>query len=73
MAVQFVDNPYDGHTLTEQLEQVAILTEDIGVPPKAVMVDLGFRGGRCRQSGREDHSPGQIQEPGRSAAPLAQA
>jgi hypothetical protein len=44
MAVQFVDNPYDGQTLTEQLEQVAILTEDIGVPRKAVMVDLGFRG-----------------------------
>ncbi len=37
-------NPYDGHTLAEQLEQVKILTEDTGGSPKQVVVDLGFRG-----------------------------
>jgi IS5 family transposase len=34
-------NPYDGHTLYETLEQVAILTEH---QPKEVFVDLGYRG-----------------------------
>ena len=37
-------NPYDGHTLKEQLEQTGILLEDVGVVPRHVMVDLGFRG-----------------------------
>jgi IS5 family transposase len=32
-------NPYDGHTLFETLEQVAILTD---CQPKEVFVDLGF-------------------------------
>ena len=42
----FPGNPYDGHTLAEQLEQSAILLQDLpGTPqPKIVLVDLGFRG-----------------------------
>jgi IS5 family transposase len=40
----FAGNPYDGHTLREQLEQVSILLEDVGVRPKQAVVDLGFRG-----------------------------
>jgi len=43
-ARSFTGNPYDGHTLAEQLEQVTILTEDVGAQPKQVIVDLGFRG-----------------------------
>ncbi len=43
-ARSFTCNPYDGHTLNEQLEQVTILTEDTGTRPKQVSVDLGFRG-----------------------------
>lgn len=33
-ARSFAGNPYDGHTLAEQLEQVTILTEDTGPSPK---------------------------------------
>jgi len=42
----FPGNPYDGHTLAEQLEQSNILLQDLpGTPqPKTVLVDLGFRG-----------------------------
>ena len=40
----FPGNPYDGHTLAGQLEQTGILLEDIGVKPKTVVVDLGYRG-----------------------------
>ena len=43
-ARSFTGNPYDGHTLKEQLEQATILTEDTGAKPKQVVVDLGFRG-----------------------------
>ncbi len=43
-ARSFTGNPYDGHTLAEQLEQVTILTEDTGARPRQVTVDLGFRG-----------------------------
>ena len=43
-ARSFTGNPYDGHTLAGQLEQVGILTEDVGRKPKQVIVDLGFRG-----------------------------
>lgn len=43
-ARSFTGNPYDGHTLAEQLEQVRILTEDTGASPKQVVADLGFRG-----------------------------
>jgi IS5 family transposase len=40
----FHGNPYDGHTLSEQLEQAAILMQDKGVKPSRVFVDLGYRG-----------------------------
>jgi IS5 family transposase len=42
----FPGNPYDGHTLAEQLEQSAILMQDLprNPQPKTVLVDLGFRG-----------------------------
>ncbi|OYV45514.1 MAG: IS5/IS1182 family transposase, partial [Burkholderiales bacterium 21-58-4] len=40
----FPGNPYDGHTLHEQLEQVSILCEDHGHAPKQAVVDLGYRG-----------------------------
>lgn len=43
-ARSFTGNPYDGHLLAEQLEQVTILTEDTGTKPRQVVVDLGFRG-----------------------------
>jgi IS5 family transposase len=43
-ARSFPGNPYDGHTLAEQLEQVRNLCQDIGVQPKTVVVDLGYRG-----------------------------
>ena len=37
----FPGNPYDGHTLTEALEQVEILTEQ---KPSLAVVDRGYRG-----------------------------
>ena len=40
----FPGNPYDGHTLAAQLEQTTILLQDIGIVPKQVIVDLGYRG-----------------------------
>jgi IS5 family transposase len=40
----FPGNPYDGHTLGEQLEQVRNLCQDTGVEPRTVVVDLGYRG-----------------------------
>lgn len=40
----FPGNPYDGHTLREQLEQTSILLEDVGKKPQEVVVDLGYRG-----------------------------
>ncbi|WP_257806831.1 IS5 family transposase [Burkholderia glumae] len=42
----FTGNPYDGHTLTAQLEQTGILLEAVpGDPkPKTVLADLGYRG-----------------------------
>ena len=45
-ALAFPGNPYDGHTLAEQLEQSAILLRDLpGTPqPKTVLVDLRFHG-----------------------------
>jgi transposase, IS5 family len=43
-ARSFPGNPYDGHTLAEQLEQVRNLYQDLGVVPKTVVVDLGYRG-----------------------------
>ena len=43
-ARSFPGNPYDGHTLAEQLEQTANLLQDLGVKPTTAVVDLGFRG-----------------------------
>ena len=43
-ARSFPGNPYDGHTLAEQLEQTNTLLQDIGVKPAIAVVDLGFRG-----------------------------
>lgn len=40
----FPGNPYDGHILSAVLEQAANPTQDIGVPVKQVIADLGFRG-----------------------------
>ena len=34
-------NPYDGHTVDSQIEQIAILT---GITPKIALVDRGYRG-----------------------------
>jgi IS5 family transposase len=39
----FPGNPYDGHTLAEQLEQTRNPLQDVGVEPKAAIVDLGYR------------------------------
>ena len=43
-ARSFAGNPYDGHTLAEQLEQTNTLLQDIGVAPTTAVVDMGFRG-----------------------------
>jgi transposase, IS5 family len=43
-ARSFPGNPYDGHTLAQQLEQTNTLLEDVGVKPKFAIVDLGYRG-----------------------------
>jgi IS5 family transposase len=43
-AKAFAGNPFDGHTLREQLEQAAILMQDTGVRPTTAYVDLGYRG-----------------------------
>jgi transposase, IS5 family len=40
----FPGNPYDGHTLAQQLEQTNTLLEDVSVKPKFAIVDLGYRG-----------------------------
>lgn len=40
----FPGNPYDGHTLAEQIEQTTTLLQDIGVTPTTAIVDLGSRG-----------------------------
>jgi IS5 family transposase len=40
----FDGNPYDGHTLSEQIEQATILMQDTGVRPNTAWVDLGYRG-----------------------------
>ena len=43
-ARSFAGNPYDGHTLAEQLEQTNNLLQDLGTQPTTAVVDLGFRG-----------------------------
>lgn len=40
----FHGNPYDGHTLSEQLEQASILMQDARHRPSSAFVDLGYRG-----------------------------
>jgi IS5 family transposase len=40
----FGGNPFDGHTLAEQIEQTTILLQDNGIKPTTVYVDLGYRG-----------------------------
>lgn len=40
----FHGNPYDGHTLSEQLEQASILMQDSQTQPGTAFVDLGYRG-----------------------------
>ncbi|MCK9513423.1 MAG: IS5 family transposase [Pigmentiphaga sp.] len=45
----FPGNPYDGHTLAEQLQQAGILLQDIrhqgqAIGPHTVYTDLGYRG-----------------------------
>jgi len=40
----FPGNPYDGHILSAVLEQATILTQDLAVKLKHIVVDLGFRG-----------------------------
>jgi IS5 family transposase len=43
-AKSFHGNPYDGHTLHEQLEQASILMQDSAAKPTTAFVDLGYRG-----------------------------
>ena len=43
-ARSFPGNPYDGHTLHEQIEQSTILMQSLGVRPEVVYADLGYRG-----------------------------
>jgi len=40
----FPGNPYDGHTLNEQVEQATILMQALGTKPQTAFVDLGYRG-----------------------------
>ena len=35
-------NPYDGHTLSAQLEQTRTFLQEMGAEPKEVFVDLGL-------------------------------
>ena len=37
-------NPYDGHTLSEQVEQASILMQALDTKPNKAIVDLGYRG-----------------------------
>ena len=39
----FPGNPFDGHTLAQQLEQTTNLLQDLGRQPKQAIVDLGYR------------------------------
>jgi IS5 family transposase len=52
-AKAFAGNPYDGHTLREQLEQAAILMQDTGMRPTTAYVDLGYRGVDAENPGVE--------------------
>lgn len=61
-AIGFKGNPYDGHTLKEQLDQVERL---IGKRPKAAIVDRGYRG-RTHVDRTEIINPGKL--PGSATA-----
>ena len=43
-ARSFPGNPYDGHTMHEQIEQSTILMQSLNVKPEVVYADLGYRG-----------------------------
>lgn len=43
-ARSFTGNPYDGHTLAQQLEQTTNLLQDLNCKPTQAVVDLGYRG-----------------------------
>ncbi|MEZ5584124.1 MAG: transposase [Candidatus Competibacteraceae bacterium] len=45
-ARSFTGNPYDGHTLSEQLEQVSILCDQT---PQEAYVDRGYKGTNTRE------------------------
>ena len=49
----FPGNPYDGHILSDVLEQATNLTQDIAVKLKHIVVDLGFRGVDADNPGKE--------------------
>ena len=42
-ARSFPNNPFDGHTLAEQIEQATILMQDMAVAPETDYVDRGYR------------------------------
>ena len=42
-ARSFPNNPFDGHTLAEQIEQATTLMQDVAVVPETVYVDRGYR------------------------------
>ena len=48
-AKRFIGNPYDGHTLAAQISQCNELIKAAGSEVKQAFVDLGYRGGGCRQ------------------------
>ena len=43
-ARSFPGNPYDAHTLAQQLERTNRLLQEIGTTPTTAVVDLGFKG-----------------------------
>ena len=49
----FPGNPFDGHTLAQQLEQTTHLLQDLGRRPKQAIVDLGYRGADADNPGVE--------------------
>lgn len=57
----FEGNPYDGHTLHEQLEQATILMQDTGMKPRTAYVDLGYRGVDADNPGIEIKHRGKAQ------------
>ena len=49
----FPGNPFDGHTLAQQLAQTTNLLQDLGRKPKQAIVDLGYRGVDAHNPGVE--------------------